>query len=62
MTDKCTHPKVSVSSHLVVHATRYEPAEYEEKIVCSECGHELDYIPEDAKVKECPWEPEFEEE
>jgi hypothetical protein len=62
MSEPCTHPKVSVYSHLVSRATYYEPAEYEDKIVCNECGHELADVPVDAKVKEWPWEEEFEEE
>lgn len=58
----CTHPKVTIYSHKVFAATRYEPAEYEEKIVCSECGEELDRIPEGAKVKDAMWYQEYEEE
>jgi hypothetical protein len=61
MTDKCTHPKVNVYCRLVAHATYYEPAEYEEKIVCRECGVELDELPASVVIKEQLWEEEFEE-
>ena len=59
---ECTHSKVIVYSHQIFSATRYEPAEYEEKIVCSECGEVLDFLPEKAKVKDAMWYQEYEEE
>lgn len=52
MDDDCKHMKVTVYSRRIFAATRYEPAEYEERIICRECGKRLDYVPEGADIKE----------
>lgn len=50
----CDHRNVTIYSRLVVAATRYEPAEYDEWAVCNDCGERLDIsdIPEGADERE----------
>jgi Fe2+ or Zn2+ uptake regulation protein len=46
--------KVTVETKLVAIATRYEPAEYDQRAICDECGKvmEIEDIPEGAEETE----------
>ena len=50
----CDHKEVTITGGLYAMETRYEPAEYWERIFCAECGAELDrqQLPEDVKIND----------
>jgi hypothetical protein len=50
----CEHMRVTIVSKRVAIATRYEPAEYDQRAVCKDCGEMMDIsdIPEGAEVDE----------
>jgi hypothetical protein len=49
---ECYHLNVLTQRRLYAAETRFEPAEYEYKHFCLDCGEELDTVPEVANVKE----------
>ena len=57
----CNHIRVTVYSRCVSPQTYYEPAEYEHKVVCKDCGEEIDVgsIPEGAEEFEEEWYPDY---
>ena len=59
----CEHMRVRIESRLISMATLEEPAEYEHRAFCRDCGDvlELGEIPDGAEETEEPWEPEFDE-
>ena len=42
MSAECQHSRITFYSRLASMATLYEPAEYDEHLICDECGLELD--------------------
>lgn len=52
----CEHMRANVYSRLVSRATLEEPAEYDHKIVCKDCGEGLDIVPDGAEETEAKWE------
>jgi hypothetical protein len=49
---ECYHLNVVTQRRMYAPETRYDPAEYEYKHFCLDCGEELDTVPEVANVKE----------
>ena len=52
--DTCDHMRVEIQSKLACIATRYEPAEYDQRAVCKDCGETMciEDIPEGAEETE----------
>lgn len=48
----CLHLRVNKQTRLYAMETRYEPAEYEVRLTCRDCGEELDSVSEDAEVRD----------
>jgi len=57
----CHHMRVTVYSRCVSIQTWEEPAEYEFKVECRDCGEEIDVgeIPDDVEEKEEEWEDDY---
>lgn len=49
---ECLHLHVNKETRLYAMETRYEPAEYEVRLTCRDCGEELDSVSEDAEVRD----------
>jgi hypothetical protein len=49
---ECYHLNVQVQQRLYAAETRYEPAEYEQRITCRDCGDVLDSLSSVANVRE----------
>ena len=52
----CEHKITTRYTRLIARASRYEPAEYDYKIICNECGEELDESPDGAEETEATWD------
>lgn len=61
--DQCQHMHVNVYSRCVSIQTWEEPAEYEFRVICKDCGEEMDVseIPDGAEETESEWEPDYDE-
>lgn len=53
---ECQHKKVTRYAREVLPQTWWEPAEWEEKILCDECDEEFNEAPEGSEMTEEPWE------
>jgi len=59
MTPKCAHPRADVYIWLATRETRYQPAEYDSRAQCRECGKWLDPsdLPDDCEICEISGRP-----
>lgn len=53
---ECPHSRVDVFTKKIASATRYEPAEIDQRVQCRDCGEELDEIPRGANERNLPWD------